>query len=240
MPPRIRLGTAFCCCLFASGAVYAHKPGEGLWKGSVELGWTANAGNVTNESVHWRLALSHEGKKWVQTLDANGIRTLQAQQTVNERYAADIKNEYRLKVFNYLYVSLGFETDVFSGVRRRYFQNLGIGRRLIKSDTLVFDVESGLGARQTRSVAGTDQYEPTLKLAMDLHWHITKDLFLEQELTTEVGRDTTLTRSKSELKTQVTEHVGLSLAYRYAHTSRPEIGIKPTDTETALAFTYEF
>ena len=79
-----------------------------------------------------------------------------------------------------------------------------------------------------------------LRLAGSLSWNISKTSHFTQDLSAEIGEDTTVSKSVTALKTQIDGSLAMKISYTIKHTSEVPADIEKTDSETAVTLVYGF
>ncbi len=74
--------------------------------------------------------------------------------TTRERYFAGYEGNYNITPNFYALATLAYEKDRFSGFDRRFAESLGLGYKIINTDSVKLDVEGGPALRQTRYTSG--------------------------------------------------------------------------------------
>ncbi|HGX93410.1 MAG TPA: DUF481 domain-containing protein, partial [Candidatus Tenderia sp.] len=71
-------------------------------------------------------------------------------------------------------------------------------------------------------------------------WDVSKTSHFTQELVSDIGEDSTVTKSVTALKTQINGSLAMKLSYTLKNTSKVPTGKEKTDTETAVTLVYGF
>ena len=216
------------------------------WKGEAELGFLITSGNTEKEQLSARTKIENERNKWRHIVEIKALKSDETDtltdvtSTSAEKYELTAKSDYKFKEFDYLFVVVNYEDDKFSGYDYRASEAIGYGNRLIHQENLTLDLEGGPGMRQSESDAGVKKDESMLRLSGKLEWKARKTAKFNQELTSEVGEDITITKSVSALRNQVNGDLSSVLTLTVRNVSDVPVGVKETDTETTLALVYSF
>lgn len=135
---------------------------------------------------------------------------------------------------------INYEDDKFSGYDYRVSEALGYGRRVIDEPTLMLSLEIGPGARQSKLETGGSDNEMTARGAAKLEWKIAETSTFTEDLTTDVGEDVTVTKSITALRAQINGSLATKITYTIKNTSDVPVGVRKTDTETAVTLVYSF
>ncbi len=210
------------------------------WKGEAELGIVSTSGNTENTSIKARAGVVHEQGKWRHTAKFDALNTSDATRTTSERYALSGKSDYKFDERSYAFGLVNYENDRFAGFDYRTSEVLGYGYRVINQDNLTLDLEVGPGARQTQLRNSSSKNEFMGYLSGKLLWKFSPSASLSEHLTTEIGSDTTITRSVTALTAQLAGSLAMKLSFTARHISEVPASVKDMDTETAVTLVYGF
>lgn len=219
--------------------VYADEPQP--WKGEAELGVVMTSGNTETENVNGKAKVVNQSTHWRHTGRLQAANSSDDVSTTAERYFASMKSDYKINELSYVFFLLSYESDRFSGYEYQTNENLGYGRTVIKQDNLTLNLEIGAGARQSKlRLSGQTADEGVVRAAGDLSWNISESTTFIEEISTEVGEDATINKSVTALKSQIAGNLATKITYTIKNTSDVPVGIKKTDTETAITLVYSF
>lgn len=225
--------------LSAASLAYAVEPAP-PWKGEAELGIVSTTGNTENTSIKARANVVNEQDNWRHTTKFDALNTSTATTTTSERYALSGKSDYKFDDRSFAFGLLGYENDRFAGFDSRVSEVLGYGYRAINQDDLTLDLEVGPGARQTKLRNNTSSTEFMSYLAGKLLWKFSPSASFSENLTSEIGDDTTISRSVTALTAQLAGSLAMKLTYTARHISKVPTLVKHKDTETAMTLVYGF
>jgi len=210
------------------------------WKGDVELGIVTTTGNTETETINAKAKATTEREKWRHTVFLESLNSSSGGDTTAERYVVNGQSDYKFGEHNYLFIMVNYENARFSGYDYRVSEALGYGRRVIGNNTLTLDLEIGPGARQSKLDTGDSENEVTMRGAAKLAWKISDTSTFTTDLNTDVGEDTTVTKSVTALTAQINGSLATKITYTIKNTSDVPVGIEKTDTETAVTLVYSF
>ncbi len=213
---------------------------DGSWKGNVELGIVTTTGNTETETINAKAKAVTEREKWRHTVFIELLNSSNNGDTTAERYVVNGQSDYKFGEHNYLFVMVNYENARFSGYDYRVNEALGYGRRVISKTALTLDLEIGPGARQSKLDSGGNENELTLRGAAKLAWKISDTSTFTTDLNTDIGEDTTVTKSVTALTAQINGSLATKITYTIKNTSDVPPGIEKTDTETAVTLVYSF
>lgn len=214
-------------------------PPADLYKGNVELGYVKTSGNTETQTLNAKAKVEAHYSKWRQTLQLEALNSSDKDVTTAERYLASLKTDYRFSKLDYAFGLLNYENDRFSGYDFRTSVTVGYGRRVIDTEPLWLELEGGPGWRYSKPNDDDGQDEAVLRLAGNLGWQLSQSALFEQDLSTEIGEDVTISRSVSALSLQIIGSLAMKLAYSYRYTSEVPVGIEKQDTETSVTLVYK-
>jgi len=210
------------------------------WKVEVGLGYVKTTGNTRTTSVKATTKAEHEQQQWRQSANFEALSASENATTTAERYFASGKVDYKYSKFNYWYLTGSYENDRFSGFDRRTSESIGYGRRLIEYPELTLDTELGPGARQTKFDNGDYTSEFIGRIAAALKWHISEHSEFGEDIYSEYGESTTITKSVSALKAAINSQLAMKLSYTVKYTSEVPDDIANTETESVVTLVYNF
>ncbi|MCG6968762.1 MAG: DUF481 domain-containing protein [Gammaproteobacteria bacterium] len=242
------LATAMFAMILGSADAFAEEaspdsakaPPVDPYKGNVELGYVNTSGNTETQTLNAKAKVEALYDKWRQTLQLEALNSSDGDVTTAERYTASMKSDYRFSKRDYAYGLLSYENDRFSGYDYRTSVNLGYGRRVIDTTPLWLELEVGPGYRFSKLSDDGDQDEAVLRLAGSLGWQVSESALFEQDLSTEIGEDDTISKSVSALSMQIIGSLAMKLSYVYRYVSDVPVGVQKKDTETSATLVYKF
>ena len=102
-------------------------------------------------------------------------------------------------------------------------------------------MDVGLGARQSKlSDSGENQNEGLIHLAGSLGWKISDTSTFSEDLSSDIGEKSTVTKSVTALETQIAGNLASKITFTAKHTSKVPDGVTKLDTETAITLVYGF
>ena len=237
LPGIVMLSSLFVQSVFAADAKSTPDTG---WAGEAEVGILMTRGNTHTDSQNIKLGVSYTTEKWEHKLKLAYLRTEDNGVVSADKFSGDYRSTYRFSELDYAFGAVRYEKDRFAGFDRRTTENLGYGRKLYNEKKFMWNVEAGVGARQTRYTDNTDDNEGLVRVATNLKWQMTDTSSLKEELFVEQGSINTLTQSTTSLTVKINSSLAMKLGVKVQDNSNVPPGIKHTDTETALTLVYDF
>jgi putative salt-induced outer membrane protein len=210
------------------------------WKGNAELGIVKTAGNSTTQSITAGGGITYERDRWRHSGTVDIINTSSGNVTSAERYTATGKSDYKLNALSYVFGRLGYENDRFAGFDYRTTEVIGYGRRVINAGAVTLDLEAGPGARQTKLTNDGSTNEAIGRVAGNFAWKVSATATFTEDLSSDIGQDTTVTQSITALKAQVAGNLAMKASLTLRNISTVPADKKNTDSETALTLVYGF
>jgi putative salt-induced outer membrane protein len=223
-----------------SSCLAEEEVNDGSWKGNAELGIVNTTGNTETETISAKAKAETEREKWRHTINFEALNSSDQNATTAERYFLSGQSSYKMGKKNFFFVLLSYEDDRFSGYDYRVTESIGYGRRVIGEPDLTLDLEIGPGARQSKLESGGSEDELLVRGAAKLAWKISKTSKFSEDFSTEVGEDVTVTKSVTGLSAQINGSLATKITYTIKNTSDVPVGVKKTDTETAVTLVYSF
>ncbi|MBT3734550.1 MAG: DUF481 domain-containing protein, partial [Gammaproteobacteria bacterium] len=82
--------------------------------------------------------------------------------------------------------------------------------------------------------------EAIVRLALDYVWDINENAQFKQLLSTEIGSDTTISRSESSVSANIAGDLAMKFSISVKNNSDVPLGTEKTDTESAVTLVYKF
>lgn len=227
-------------------AVAEEAPSDKLWTGEVTLNYSESSGNTESSLFSGKSKAVREGLQWRNTFklegdnetaeDADGVETRTA-----EKYFASAKADYKVTQKSFLFGLLEYTDDRFSGYDYETSVTFGYGRQLI--DTPAHNLKADIGPGYRRSEVedtGDVQEEGLVRVGAQYVWTINENATFDEDFSSEVGEDKTVTKSLTRLKVKINGNLWGSISYEIKHTDEVPPGIKNSDRKTLLGLNYTF
>ena len=212
----------------------------GAWEGNIELGIVNTSGNTETKTIYLKAKAATETEYWRHTLNYESLKSSDQGVTTADRYELNGQSDFKLDKKNFFFVMINYEDDQFSGYDYRMTEAIGYGRRVLDQPDLTLDLEIGPGARQSKPETGETENETMVRGAGKLKWRISKTSRFSEDLSVEAGEDSTVTKSITALSAQINGSLATKITYTVKNISDVPVGVKKTDTETAVTLVYNF
>ncbi|MGH8494443.1 MAG: DUF481 domain-containing protein [Moraxellaceae bacterium] len=221
-------------------------PAIGLAAETVEKPFTmdANAGFVkttgssNKETIKGLLDMQYKVRAWTHLFHAEGFNEADndSNQHTIERYLSYEKSSWNFTDRDYLFIKPQWEKDLQSAYDYQTFLALGFGRNIIKSEAMLLNADLGAGVRRSRlSINGEVEDEGLGNFALKYEWKFSKNARFNEDLSVETGRSGTVARTRTALTADITDVLGLTLAYE-TKTDSGESEVE--DSLTTFGLTY--
>lgn len=210
------------------------------WSGSGEAGAFLTSGNTSTRGVAVGVTLTKETLKWKHGL--RGFVDYQRQDgiTTRERFFAGYEGNYNISPNLYALLTLAYERDVFSGFNRRFAESLGLGYRVINSDSFKLAVEAGPALRQTRFTDGVTSNTFAVRGAGNLRWVISPTTEFTENATVFYDSFNTSFQSITALTAKLGGDLSARASFQFNSESNPPFGRDNTDTTSRVTLVYAF
>jgi len=214
---------------------------ERPWQGDIELGVVTTRGNTDTDSLNAKAKVVNVRDSWRHTGRIEAVNNATDSVRNAEHYFALLKSDHKLSEVSYLFASINYDADRFSGYDYRSALAVGYGRGVVKREDLTLELEAGAGVRQSKLTDASDaDNEGIVSGTMHLNWQFTEVAAFGEDLNVEVGQDATITRSRTSLKSTLAANFALKVTVDVDYTSDVPPGIKNTDVVTATTIVYSF
>lgn len=226
----------------ATNGMAQTAPKEDTWKASIEFGLVNTTGNTETQTIKSRAKVELDKEKWRHTGAFQSLTSSEDGSSTAESYEVNGQSNYKLSGSkkNYVFFMLNYENDRFSGYDYRVTEAIGYGRRVVDNDSVTLDLEAGPGARQSELESGGNDDEAMLRGAAKLEWKISDASTLTEELSAEVGEDSTVSKSVTALTAKVIGKLATKITFTVKNTTDVPDDTENTDTETAITLLYAF
>ncbi|MDH5525894.1 MAG: DUF481 domain-containing protein [Nitrospirota bacterium] len=240
VPILIVMLTAAAMTVVAAPA-FAQDAAPKKWSGAVEAGVVSTGGNTKTSSTNLKAKAVREGTRWRFTTNAAMLHTRDTGLTTAERYLASVQGDIKFTTRSYLFINTTGEKDLFSGFTYRISETVGYGRHLLDRERVDIHTEIGAGARQSEVEAAGDHIDEAMgRLVAKLAWKVSQTATFAEEITSEIGEESTVSRSVTSLLTQISGSLSTKLTYTFRNTTSVPPGTRKNDWETALTLVFNY
>ncbi|MDX1695805.1 MAG: DUF481 domain-containing protein [Ketobacteraceae bacterium] len=214
---------------------------QDAWTGEVSLTYLVNNGNTQGETFGGRAKAVRDWRDWRVTTRLEGVNQSDENGRTGEKYFGAAKLDRKFGEVSYIYGLLEHEDDRFSGYHYQTAISLGYGRTVLDEEAHKLQLEGGPGYRRSEVEEGDKlEEEGFLRGALSYKWTISPSSHLSEELSVEVGEESTISKSSTQLKTKINSTLSLTVGYDVKHNSDVPPDTKNTDTTTYVTLDYSF
>lgn len=221
-------------------------PADKLWSGEVTLNYSQSSGNTNATNFNGKSKAERDGKVWRNTFKLEGDNEVGedaegADVRTAEKYFGSARADYKVTEKSFLFGLLEHTDDRFSGYAYETAISLGYGRQLIETPQHNLKADIGPGYRYSEvEETGDAEEEGMVRIGAQYVWNITDRAVFDEDFSTEVGEEKTITKSLTRLKVQINGSLWGSISYEIKHTDEVPPGIKNSDRKTLLGLNYVF
>lgn len=221
----------------------AAKGEEKVWETEAELGWSTTSGNTNTSTATGRVASDRTGERFALHLLAEGRYSEEDNVTTSQRGHGLSQLDYTFYRRNYGFAMVEVTHDRFSGYEARLQEAVGLGRRILETDTMLWRVEAGPALRQEWRTDGSYENSVRARLRTLYNWDFNEGSRFSQELiynpSLENGSDFLLT-SNTALSFRLNSRIAFKTSLTVDHDSDPVPGAEETDVYTTTSLLFHF
>ncbi|HUK01199.1 MAG TPA: DUF481 domain-containing protein [Steroidobacteraceae bacterium] len=217
------------------------------------VGVAATSGNTSTLTANAKFGATHTTQHHKDDVALEGLYGKQNGFVSAERWAARYQHDWKLDEKLFLFGSLGYERDLFSGFSYQSTAAVGAGYTLLNTDADKLSVQAGVGYRRLEPMVlvkdpagnviqrilqpvngeavgtGGVSYEHTFNASTKLN----------EKFGIIYGSDNTEMKNDIALQVKMSKVLALSLDYLVTYNSNPPAGLVRTDTITTFNLVYE-
>jgi len=208
--------------------------------GSAEFGMVITSGNTDNSTTNGKFEISNDTEQWLHFGSLNVIAAETDNTSTAERYLLNLKSDYKLDETQFLFASLSYDVDKFSGFDSQTTFAVGYGRNFYNTETFKLSAEVGPGYRVNELETGEDESETVLHLGAKSKYVLNENSHFVGDLSLDSGSDQTITIIDLGYVNKLSNTLALKLGYNYKNSSEVPVGTEKTDTITSVSLLYSF
>lgn len=210
-------------------------------KTTAELGSIFTTGNTDTESINAKLTLAYQKNDWQTKLNLSALSSKDSDVTSAEKYGLGAQINYSSSEVSYIASVLDLQKDRFSGFDYRSTLSINYGRRLIKNDKLLWNIEAGPGYRRDQLETEDEVAdEAVLRLANTVEWSVSDNAKLAQRLTSEIGESNSTIRAETSLTNQINGSLATKITYTINYVSDAPEGSEEKDSELGITLVINY
>jgi putative salt-induced outer membrane protein len=229
-------------------------PGDLTWAMRSVLGYSKTGGNTDNSAGNLLFRAAHVVGDWKLLFGADALYGSTRGETTAQAWDAFLQANYSLTPRFYWYVGGRYDDDRFSGFAYQAAVKSGVGYKFIDTNDTKLTAQIGAGYRRLRPeilvkddiggvISRTEQPEESdaiLDAGIGFEHDFNSSTKLLAAVTTQSGKQNTLTNANVALQVKMTDRLALSAGYKLTDNSSPPPGSGRRDTLTTLGLVYEF
>jgi putative salt-induced outer membrane protein len=210
------------------------------WSGKGQAGYVMSRGNSDTDAANAKFDVWLLTPDWKHQLTIDGLYGRSQQVTSAERWDLRLQSDYTISKQWFAFGALAYQDDRFSGFqyqasgtggagykifdsdRTRLSVQLGVGYRVLRPETLVFD-PGGSGAVVSR-VALEHESEVVGTAGIDFMHQFNSSTRLTDKLIAESGSSNTSIKNDLALEVKMSKQLALAVGYSVLHNSKPADG----------------
>ena len=215
---------------------------EDLWFSEIALGAVATTGNTDERNLRLRIEAKRDNSltRFAQKFYFDMLNNSKDKVKTAQKFYGFYELDYKLLDNSAIYGRISYEDDRFSGFDYQADLTMGYKRQLFQSEKMVLSGNLGVGVRVSQLEVGDREDELIVRIAGDYSWQFSPNAVFEQVLSTELGSDSTITRSETSLSSSIIGNLAMKLALNVKHQSEVPLDNEKTDTETSVTLVYKF
>ena len=240
----LRKGIFVVAVLLISGVVFAQVAApvveKSPWKGALSLGYLGTSGNTETTSYNTKFSIGYTADKWTHRFRASANGSDDTDTTTAEAYQAGWKSDYNFTEHDFVFGTVDWRKDRFSGVDQQLTETIGYGRRLLDTPRHLLSAGLGVGHRQADLSDGTSESGVIGRGNIEYNWIFSETAGVDQSIIVESGSDNTFIESISAVRANLLGNFALVMAYTIKQNSDVPVGREKTDRLTSISLEYAF
>ena len=240
----LRKGMFVGATLLITASALAQSPPaveeESPWSGAASLGYLSTSGNTETTSYGAKFGVGYAQDKWKHAFNLSSNGAAESDTTTAESFQAGWKSEYNLTEHDFLFGTVDWRKDRFSGVDQQLSEAVGYGRRLIDTPKHLLSAGLGVGHRSADLADGTSESGVIGRGNVNYSWIFSETAGFDQNFIVESGSDNTYIESISAVRARLLGDFALVLSYTIKQNSDVPVGSEKTDRLSAVSIEYAF
>jgi putative salt-induced outer membrane protein len=252
------LPAAALALIVAASTVFADDappppPAQG-WSGKGQLGYLMSRGNTDTDSANAQLDLADVIADWKHSIHFEGLYGRSSDITSAERWAALFQSAYQFTPRAFVFGSLHYLQDEFSGFQYQGSATAGLGYKFLDTSSDKLTAQLGVGYRRLRpevltidasgAVTARTPGEATGNLigtaGFDYTHIFNASTKLSDKFLDEGGSGNSSLENDLALVVSMSKRLALSAGFTFQENTEPPAGLKKVNTLTTLNLVYAF
>ncbi len=224
--------------LLTAGSATAAENG---WSGEGQLGFSYARGNADTDVINAALNLKKEQDKWRHDIGVIALRSKNNGVTSAKRYEINGKSGYKWDENDYVFGSVRYDHDSFTGFDYTYTLGAGWGHIFYESDNQHFITELGVGYKKTAIDVDRSSESETVAIGkLDYAVKLTETVTFSDKFLLEAGSNNTFMQNDAGFSFKVSDALSVKLAHQWRHNTDVPPTAKKTDTLFTANLVYGF
>ncbi|MDQ6962729.1 MAG: DUF481 domain-containing protein [Mariprofundaceae bacterium] len=239
------IGTALLLCSISSQTALATEATTTPWKTrSIEAGAMMTSGNTQTTQLNMASDMQFDGKEWGFGVKSSASRASDRGKITAQHYDIHGNVHYNINTRFYVSLTAEYERDPFSSIDFQISEAFSVGYHAVLAPPLSLDLEVGGGIRQTKVQQALKNAlnisDGIARSSLNLKWLINDHNSFTEVITTTGGKQGTISNTETALISKLNGSLSSKIAFKTKTNSKPALGTKKTDTETAILLTFSF
>lgn len=233
---RVRKVLIFCALLLPAAVLAAET--EKPFTMDANAAYLKSTGSSNKETLKGLLDLQYKSAPWTHQFHADGLNEADNDtgEHTTERYLAYEKSSWNFTERDYLFLKPQWEKDLQSAYVYQALLAAGYGRNVIKSENMRLNIDLGAGMRRSKLYLTRENKDEVIgNFALKYEWKFSKSARFNEDISVEAGDSGTVARTRTALTTDITDVLGLTLAYE---TKTDSGDSEVEDSLTSFGLTY--
>ncbi|MDI1301634.1 MAG: DUF481 domain-containing protein [bacterium] len=208
--------------------------------GDINAAYLRSTGSSSKEDLKARLDTQYVHDEWTHQFKVEGVNEFESASGLRtaERYLVLERSGWNFTSRDYLFLKTQYEKDQQTDNDYQVLMAAGYGRKVIKTETMFLDVDLGAGNRYSKNDrTGAEDSETVGNLALKYEWKFRSGGRLVEDASADIGESSTVVRTRTALVFDLTDVIGLTMAYETKSDDGPS---DINDTMTTVGLNYRF
>jgi putative salt-induced outer membrane protein len=240
----LKIGNFVAVFLMMSGVAFGQASQavveESPWSGAFSLGYLSTSGNTDTTSYSTKFNVGFLSGDWAHAFNAAANGADDTGAATAEAFQAGWKSEYNFTAHDFIFGTIDWRKDRFSGVDKQLTEAVSYGRRLLDTPKHLLSAGLGVGYRQADLSDGTSESGVIGRGSIDYSWKFSETAGFDEHIVVESGSDNTYFESVSAVRAKLINDFALVLSYTIKQNSDVPVGNEKTDRLSAISIEYAF
>jgi putative salt-induced outer membrane protein len=225
-------------------------PAQAQWSAKAEAGAVAARGNTHTNSANAKLDVAREFVQWKHSLGLAAVYASDETGATGQRWEGRGQSDYKFHEKGFLFGSVRYEEDRFSGFEYQTTYGAGFGWRFYDDPITKLITALGVGYKVFRTrdtladdevtiIPGERQEDAIGQFTIDFERQLTDTTKIVDQFLVESGANNTFIQNQFSLQVKIYESLALAVGYQARYNTKPPVGFEELDTLTTLNLVYE-